>query len=631
MTHVLLSDSEDEHNDVSVPDLFAIRGHLFVFKVIPATDYWRFGVRFVIGNRQTHDGTFKRYKDTTVKHIEICAGERSNEQWRLPNRLQLQQYTVSTKDHVLYRADGYQPKTPVSFKIEWIKNGEVIIYVAAEGIETHVEEIDLGAHSHFKAFAWADKTPYEITSEITVSTLPMLSALKDTSALQNQTVNVPIQDLTIFFGRNNSGKTSALVAACHIPRDDNDHAVDYIGVNRNFTVTSYNYINENKADRKSIQKNNRRRRTQKDDGYNQPFDWVEELSLQDREDRKKILDWMAAYFEPWLLEKEHSGEYHVGNQLQANGMNPITQGTGARSVFPIIIQLFNPEVALLSIDEPELALEAGMQKILFKVIKEASQGLGGFPRKRIILATHSHLFLDRIAPTNNFQVSKKNGTVEIKQLQDHKSIEYATYQLLGHTPADLFFPSNIIIVEGAIDQIFLTALHKHLLSAGRVKNEKIAFHFVDGIGNAATGSVAALQMFKTQSYSPVYKERICGIFDQPHNPAESKAIAEIKKYFNADADRRFLVIERDAIEYYYPVKIINKLFNTKLSMETYQAAIKVFLDSIPRNSNLGTFMGETISKKQLVNKVVEAFTDDDLDDVNPAIVGLIILACERGF
>lgn len=321
----------------------------------------------------------------------------------------------------------------------------------------------------------------------------------------------------MIFGRNNSGKSSILGHICRRYEFDDHTPVDYIGLNRNYSPTEYDYINEGGADRKSRQRENRRARIQREPAMHQIFDWVEELSLVDDEMRESTMTWLSEHFEQWQLEPQTSGKHIIGYRIRANGNSPLTQGNGARSVFPIIIQLYNPEIKVLAIDEPEFGLEAGMQRKLFKAIRDASLGLSGFPKKRIAISTHSQLFLDRSTPANNFRLAKQEGKVELRHLDTPQDLEEAAYQMLGITPTDVFYPSNIIIVEGWTDQCYLLAVYNLMLQTGAVQMPRLAVHVLNGIDNAQAGATAIEQVFSTLNYTPVYRNRICAVFDQPED------------------------------------------------------------------------------------------------------------------
>lgn len=137
------------------------------------------------------------------------------------------------------------------------------------------------------------------------------------------------------------------------------------------------------------------------------------------------------------------------NQPIIDEINVGRHGSGLRTVLPIIAVLTDPSIEYVLIDEPEQSLEPIIQKYLRDLLYEASEKNG----KKIIITTHSHLFLNRKNLQMNY-IAEKNDSVGISIAQVKTEIEMydLVYRLLGSSPDDLFFPKNFLIVEGASDQ-----------------------------------------------------------------------------------------------------------------------------------------------------------------------------------
>src|SRR5690606_3177519 len=79
-----------------------------------------------------------------------------------------------------------------------------------------------------------------------------------------------------------------------------------------------------------------------------------------------------------------------------------------------------------------------------------------FPHvKNIVLATHSTVFLDRNAITNNYTVSKNGDEVELQRISTHADFNRIHFFLLGNRFETLYLPSAIILVEGKTDHAFI--------------------------------------------------------------------------------------------------------------------------------------------------------------------------------
>jgi hypothetical protein len=620
-------------NDSSFFEVFPVVGYSYKFRIKPLLPHWRLGMRFTMGNNQSDEGRYARYKDTSVRHLEICTGRFDNDRgWYSESHLEMVGYMPSPRENPLYVNDDHMPLSDVIMRIIWNAEDTVSFEVETSSGVSHSEPVNLGAHDYFKLFAWAENSPYSLQCEIEQSTLPLPISLGDYGPMKNTGLSLPIKDLAVVFGRNNAGKSSVLTAMCQKYLYANGRPADYIGLNRNYSITEYNFANEGLPEIVSLRKASRETRMDREPGMHQHFDWIHELSIAEEEVRNLTISWVKEYFEEWTLAPQQSGKHITGYKLTANGRGPLTQGNGAKSTIPIIMQLYNPELTFLAIDEPEFGLEARMQKIIFKAIKDASQGLNGFPKKRVVIATHSHLFLDKADPQSNFCVTKVEDDIDIYQLKTLQDLEQATYQLLGNTPADLFYPSNIIIVEGWTDQCFLIAVYKLMLEAERVTTSGISVHALGGVDNAEAGATALDQMLSTVNYTPVYRDRICVMVDSPDTEGRRKRIEEAFRKTGTQFPERLLVLDKGAIEYYYPLSAVNRAFGKKIDKAGYDAAIGKFLKSAKHGKDKrGKFLDVAIQKKDLASKITDAMNASDLNEIHPSITNLITIACGRGF
>jgi predicted ATPase len=630
----LKNTGETEINDVLVNNKYFLEGYEHNFYIRPKTKYWRLGLRFNFNGIGSSRSLNQRYNDSQVRHLEVCVGTRENDQWQNPDLIQLQQYHIPDASNTLYSSKGYEEGWEVLLTVRKQNNKpDRIEAIISFGSQIHKSSnLNIGFLEVFEVFAWADFIDFELECEVMPKFTPLKIDLNTIKAISNQKLTISVDDLAVFFGKNNSGKTSVLVGACNSFMNKNHFIMDYLGLNRIHTESTYKYELEDldKYQRDDQQRENRKRRSGNSVGQNQSFDWLEELALQDPETREKIITWMNEYFETWSFEEIKKSRYSSGLEVKVNNVSPLEQGTGAKAVLSLIIQLFNPHVTLLAIDEPELGLEPRMQKIVFQAIKQASRGANGFPLKRVLLATHSHLFLDRRDIRNNFSIQKVEGVVNITQLKEAEELHTATYKLLGSNPSDLFFPSNVIIVEGRSDRIFLNGIYQLGKRQGLFISENLAFHFLDGYDKLKVGSEAIAQMLKTQSYVPVYRERICGLFDRPHR--KGKLLQEVQDLFNDSNKERFVVLDKPAIEFYYPLAAINEAFNTSLTIEEYERIVQQYLDGVQEKPPYtGNFLGEEISKVTLAEKIIQHLNLRDLTSIDPTILAILKTADDLAF
>jgi hypothetical protein len=620
-------------NDVETKEVFTLSGYSYEVTIHPKCDFWRVGFRFTFDRRGANFSLKHRYNDPQIQHLDVCAGIVEKGFWVSQNALHLQHcHFPDLPSNTLHTNFLYEPGTPVKITIRPIEDTFIEITYQPGNGAPYGQRLNYSFKGFFHIFAWADDRDFEVICDVEKVFLPIGFQVSDVKAIKNQKFEIGIHKFAVLYGRNNCGKTSILLAACMAFVNSQDYSMDYLGINRFYSENPYAAEHEDSDDATKIQRENRQRRCENKPGQHESFDIMHEMPLLPGAVRNQVIDFFNTHFEKWTTEIKKLTNYVSRPEPMVNGHNPIEQGTGARAALPIIMQLFNPEVKLLAIDEPELGLEPRMQKIIFNAIKDATEGRNGFPMKRVVLATHSHLFLDRLDIQNNFRVEKENGHILATPLQTSQDLQIATYVLMGSDPSDLFFPSNIIVVEGKSDHIFLEAVYRQMLKAGLVKKVNIVFHHLDGFDNVHTGLHANIEMLKTLAHTPIYRKCICGIFDQPVNNRHKELIEEVRKFFEDDDKKRFVTLAKPAIEYFYPMTAIQKIFDVRLDCGTYELAIEKFLTTARTNRSRGTLFGKEVSKVELA-KQVAAFIEREktLYGIEPIILDSIVHAASIGF
>jgi len=635
MNFTLTNTGDELINDVQLPHIFVIDGSKHQITIRPQDDYWRFAVRFTIDFHGAGYSTSHRYNNPQIKHFEVCVGILDKE-WHSPNVLKIQEYFITEGNQVYAICDNYHSREEVTIVLNPQPFGFMEVSVASKGI-SYQTTLDLGHCKVFQLYGWADKLPFKIETTV-VSVLSSLHLkLEPLKALSKQKSEISIGRLAIFFGSNNSGKTSVLVAVANSFTFSAIEGIDYLGLNRVHSSSPYNIELEALSDdeRKKKQGETSRNRVAYDVGQHAPFDWMTELALQDDETRRKVVTWMSRYFENWNFEEIRTGRYVRGVKATVNDLDPADQGSGGRAVLAIIIQLYNPLINVLAIDEPELALEPAIQKVVLSAMRDASEGKNGFPLKRVLIATHSHLFLDRVEIGNNYHVQKINQQVTIEPIMRQDQLQQVVYSMLGASPTDLFFPGNIVVVEGKSDSIFLEAVYRCGRMQGIFKND-LTFHFLEGFDKLSYAPDAIVQMFKTQAYTPIYKSRICGIFDQPPNDkfrARKLALVKSIRDFCEDAaSERIVLLEQVAIEFYYPVNLINKIVGTEIGEMDYKVQVESYLNSISKTfPYYGQLAEKQLTKVEFASEIAANLGPEHLSMIDAQIINLLKTADKLAF
>jgi len=189
----------------------------------------------------------------------------------------------------------------------------------------------------------------------------------------------------------------------------------------------------------------------------------------------------------------------------------IFQGSGLRSIFAILAALTDDNTQLLLIDEPEQGLEPRLQKMLRELFYQESS-------KQIIVATHSQLFLNRHEFTSNYVVSRENDVFGLSRVSSEEELYEITFDKLGCSVEDLFFPNNFLIVEGATDQIIVEKVME-LKGIDTSKIKVVSASGVDKVSNILSAVYISLLPLVIKK-SP-YKDRVIVLIDKPYDPSNT--------------------------------------------------------------------------------------------------------------
>jgi len=267
----------------------------------------------------------------------------------------------------------------------------------------------------------------------------------------------------------------------------------------------------------------------------------------------------------------------------------------------------------LFIDEPEIGLEPQVQRNFLRVLKTVAEGSASGHKKRIEVATHSHLFVDRVTIDNNYVVTKENdGSARIRSISTEPELHDLVFRLLGNSPSDLFFPKNIVIVEGPSDREYLNRI---LVLKGITA---IAIHYAEGAENVDVALPAIDQMLRTTAYLPLYRGRICILVDKQ---SRREVVQKWRQYLGDTSGKRVIELEKGDVEQYYPAAILGEITGLQgTEMETGLAEYLKRVKKGERSPQMGKFRGGKIA---LARAVAERMTEAHLPDVDQGIIGLL--------
>lgn len=421
-------------------------------------------------------------------------------------------------------------------------------------------------------------------------------------------IQIPNGKLNIFVGHNNSGKSNLLI-------DINTHfgnSCDIVSPMRFVTTNEAQMVGDRDqfSQQRSASRKNKSDDTPEIAGPNP----IQELACLDDKHRTLMCDWHNRYFGKLAVEFDPSNRL-VSPTVTIDGRKPTVQGSGSRTVLAILVRLFDPKLLVVCIDEPELSVEPVTQKRLFELITRISKGDDELPSKQIYIATHSHLFLDRSDIGNNYLTRKEGNQTKFERCASQAQLDDLVFRLLGNSPADLFFPSNVIVVEGESDAIFLSEIVKRWPDGGR--REGLRVHFAGGDSQVPTAAASIVQMLKSVAYTPVYKDKLCVLFD---DGVEQQLIDDAKAFLGDHVSERVKQLSGHGIEYSYPKSCLAAISGIPESdLDASIASYLLNCDSAhDHNGKFGSFVG---TKVELAKRVAqESWEVTTLDPVLREVV-----------
>lgn len=267
--------------------------------------------------------------------------------------------------------------------------------------------------------------------------------------------------LTVFVGPNASGKTQALKALrTSLKKVFGSEKVRYLSSNRIGTMETYrsrvdqythlpdDYIvgdRNNKKSRKEIEiaSGDFFTMDEKKDIY---IKVAERLSVLFG--RQIYLRWDAGKLKVYFEKTDSQEEYSVA-----------VEASGLVNVISILAALFDKDVEVLLIDEPEVSLHPQLQSYLLREMKKAAREY----KKTIIISTHSTemISLSNISDISNLVFfSDKKLPVQVSptapELENRKLKDFV--MRMGQIYKAGFFAKKILLIEGASDLIISKCL-----------------------------------------------------------------------------------------------------------------------------------------------------------------------------
>lgn len=353
--------------------------------------------------------------------------------------------------------------------------------------------------------------------------------------------------VTILSGRNNTGKSLIL----KLLRKEYGPAANYLSCNR-----FYHFDHLNPASGQGELTGRRYeqfltqlyQRQQNAESNDLPLQQVIAEMTNDQRDMlfqicSDLLD------EEFVLRQAREDNQMLPWYVEVGGQNLAVASTGSRLLLMIVAACLDNRYNTFLIDEPEIGLSPRLQARLARYLFSPELQAEYFPHmKRLFVATHSHLYLDRGNMSNNFIVTKEVNRVSIDQVNSISKFHDLQFNMLGNDLEALFLPAAVILVEGETDRDYINRLLQiHL------PDKRISVVRSGGEGEMKKYLHIIQESLGDLMKSP-YRERIFVLVDK------NRTVKKRDFTKHGIPEENLVFLEKNGIEYYYPSEILSTIF-----------------------------------------------------------------------
>ncbi|MES9699872.1 MULTISPECIES: ATP-dependent nuclease [Bacillus] len=185
--------------------------------------------------------------------------------------------------------------------------------------------------------------------------------------------------------------------------------------------------------------------------------------------RIKVSERLSTLFKRNIFIEWDAGELKIKfSGLEGEPYSATREASGLLHLVTLLSALYDDEVSMLLIDEPEISLHPQLQAFLFQEIKKVAGDPEDKSKKMIILATHSTEFVSLLVPEDLTKIVFFENTMkppvqidpQAGELNNRKVKELLTR--LGQAHKSALFSSKPLLVEGPSDVLICNALNQHL-------------------------------------------------------------------------------------------------------------------------------------------------------------------------
>ena len=269
--------------------------------------------------------------------------------------------------------------------------------------------------------------------------------------------------------------------------------------------------------------------------------------------------------------------------------------TGTRLLITLLGICMDRRFNTILIDEPEIGLSPKVQEAFANFLQDEDQRAEMFPHlSSVYIATHSHLFLDRNEPKNNFIVNREESIVNVSEVATTSELHRLQFNLLGNSLERISLPSAILITEGPSDIDYVKRVVELKFPDKRVT-------VISGLGDVKKKVHSIKETLGGDLQKSPYRDRLFVVVDSVHpkglsNDLESMGVLK----------QNLIIWDKNGIEYVYPRQTMAAIYS--VAEDTIMSEIKIIDDNVKVRDL-------SIRKVELAQKVVKLL---DATTVYPA-------------
>lgn len=237
--------------------------------------------------------------------------------------------------------------------------------------------------------------------------------------------------------------------------------------------------------------------------------------------------------------------------IDMDGQNLSIGSSGTRLLMTVLGICMDEKFQTILIDEPELGLSPNVQARVSAFLADDVRRTELLPHlKSIIVATHSHLFLDRTHIRNNFFIERTPELIAVRQVTSFAQFHRLQFNLLGNSLEAMFLPSAFVFVEGPTDQSYLERCFQL-----RFPDKRILFKQTSTEQSGVRGALHRLEQSVGDISKSPYQNRIFVVFDSTHSRTDPQHVIE-----KGIPTENVCIWSKNGIEYLYPPSLMSKIF-----------------------------------------------------------------------